>query len=418
MSGRLMKGGAPQGRILVVGIPPSGPAGLPADLIKRIEAAELLCGGARHLALFPDVKAERWTVAENIPHLVSRLRDESRRRVVVLASGDPLLFGIGATLAQALGRDRLEIIPHVSAVQEAFARICLPWHDARIVSAHGRPLEPVIASVLAHPKVAIYTDAVNTPTRIAAALLAAGSPDRRTVVAQRLGHSSEQVEETTLTAAKDREFDPLNVMLVLEPVWGDLPPQAGPAVLDDSLLAHRQGQLTKQEVRAVSLSRLGRWPGGVLWDVGAGSGAISIEMARQNPLARIFAIERDPEQRRCIAINLARFGISSVTVMEGEAPEVLDRLPDPQAIFIGGTGGKLTAVLDRCWDRVAPGGRVVANLVVLDHLTEWLSWCRLHGLVPDVLLVQLARGKPMVGSLRFEALHPVYVVTLCKEGVA
>ncbi|MGQ0812395.1 MAG: precorrin-6y C5,15-methyltransferase (decarboxylating) subunit CbiE [Nitrospiraceae bacterium] len=399
--------------VLIIGIPANGPLGLPARLIERIESADLLCGGARHLALFPNAGIERWTIGDNVPQLVERLRQERSRRVIVLASGDPLLFGIGATLADALGKDSLEIVPHVSAVQEAFARIALPWHDARIVSAHGRPLEPVIASVLSHPKVAMYTDATNTPGRIASALLAAGSPNRRAVVAQRLGESHERVEDLTLRAVQDRVFDPLNVMLVLEPLSLALSAESMPQI-DDGSLMQRHGQLTKQDVRAVSVARLGFWPGGVMWDIGAGSGAISIDMVRRNPLVRIFAMERDPEQQQCLRTNLARFGISSVTVVKGEAPVVLGALPHPHAIFIGGTGGKLTAILDRCWECLIPGGRVVANLVVLDHLSEWLSWCQRHSAQPDVLLVQLARGAPIVGSLRFEALNPVYVVMVCK----
>lgn len=395
-------------RILIVGIPANGPAGLPAPTIERIESAELLCGGARHLTLFPNAGIERWTIGDNVPQLVERLRREWSRRVVVLASGDPLLFGIGTTLVEALGKDRLEIIPHVSAVQEAFGRIALPWHDARIMSAHGRPLDPVIASVLSHPKVAMYTDATNTPGRIASALLAAGSPDRRAVVAQRLGESDELVEDLTLRAVQDRAFDPLNVMLVLEPL-STARCSESLAQIDDGSLAQRHGQLTKQEVRAVSLARLGFWPGGIMWDIGAGSGAISIDMVRHNPLVRVFAVERDPEQQQCLSTNLARFGISSVTLVKGEAPDVLGTLPHPQAIFIGGTGGKLTAILDRCWECLAPGGRMVANLVVLDHLSEWLSWCHRHSVQPDVLLVQLTRGVPIIGSLRFEALNPVYI---------
>jgi precorrin-6Y C5,15-methyltransferase (decarboxylating) len=407
-------GSYPTDRILVVGLPAMGPAGLPATVVSRVQEAEVLCGGERHLALFPGVGKERWTIAGDVPQLVERLRDRVGKRVVVLASGDPLLYGIGATLACSLGADRLEIIPQVSAVQEAFARVCVPWHDARIVSAHGRPIEPAVAAVLAHPKVAIYTDSVHTPAHIAMVLLARGSPDRRVVVAERLGEPGEQLWETTLAGLSERSFAPLNVMLVLELVEETARLSKTPGEIDDAALMVRSGQMTRQEVRVLSVARLGVRSASVIWDVGAGSGAVSIEMAYRNPVARIFAIERDPDQRLCVRTNLERTGVASVMLVEGEAPEALEKLPEPQAIFIGGTGGRLTEILDCCWTSLAQDGRLVANFVVLGHLNEFLTWCTRAGVIPEVLLVQLSRGVPIVGSLRLEPFHPVFIVKVCK----
>ncbi|WP_447974036.1 precorrin-6y C5,15-methyltransferase (decarboxylating) subunit CbiE [Nitrospira sp. Kam-Ns4a] len=403
-------------RILVVGVPPGGPAGWSMDLRRRVQRAEILCGAPRHLAALPGVGRERWPITDNVLEIVERLRAAPSKRVVVLASGDPLLFGIGATLARALGPDRLEIVPQVSAVQAAFARIGVPWHDALILSAHGRPIESVVAAALSHPKVALYTDGVNTPARVAAALLAAGSPDRRTVVAERLGEAGERIAAGTLRAVAADRFDPLNVLLILEPVSGQGLPSGEALEVDEAALETWRGQVTRREVRALVLAALGARPGWVVWDVGAGAGAVSIELARRMPGAPIFAVERDPEQLRCLRTNLARHRAGSVTVVEGEAPDVLSRLPDPQAVFIGGTGGKLTAVLTHCWQRLAPEGRLVANLVVLGHLSEFLAWCAPAGATPEVLQVQLARGVPIAGSLRLEALNPVYLVAARRGG--
>lgn len=407
-------GNPPTDRILIVGIPATGAAGLSPSVLSRLQAAEVLCGAARHLAAFPGIGADRWPITDNVPQLVERLRAVGHKRIVVLASGDPLLFGIGGTLVRSLGADRVEIVPAVSAAQEAFARVCLPWHDVRIVSAHGRPIEPVVAAVLAHPHVAVYTDPVHTPARLAAAVLAAGSRDRRVVIAERLGASDERVSDTTLREIGERACDPLNVMLILEAVAEPTPPGSNGPAGDDAAFVSLRGQMTPREVRALSLSRLDGGAAHVLWDIGAGSGAIAIDMARRNPAAKVFAVERDPDQHRCIRTNLERCRVRSVTVVEGEAPEVLDDLPDPQAVFIGGTGGRLTAVLDRCWSRVAAGGRIVANLVVFDHVSDVLRWGAAQGVMPDVLHVQLARGVPIVGSVRLDALNPVFIVTIDK----
>jgi precorrin-6Y C5,15-methyltransferase (decarboxylating) len=246
------------------------------------------------------------------------------------------------------------------------------------------------------------------------ALLAAGSPDRRVVIAERLGEPGERVWETTLAGIGKRSFDPLSVMLVLEPVAGAAR-LSGPSVeLDDAMLMVRNGQMTRQEVRAISVACLGVRSATVIWDVGAGSGAMSIEMAYANSIAKIFAIERDPDQRLCVQANIERTGVASIVVVEGEAPEALGKLPDPQAIFIGGTGGRLIEVLDRCWARLAQGGRLVANLVVLGHLSTFLAWCTKAGVIPEVLLVHLSRGVPIVGSLRLDPFSPVFVVKVCK----
>jgi precorrin-6B C5,15-methyltransferase / cobalt-precorrin-6B C5,C15-methyltransferase len=399
-------------RILVVGIPPNGPDGLPPAILKRIAEAEVLCGGKRQLALFPGIGKERWPIQKDLNQFVQQLRKaDGERSIVVLASGDPLLFGIGAYLRKHFPTERLEFIPHVSAVQEAFARIGEPWDNAVIVSVHARPIELAIEAVWRHHKVAILTDDVNMPARLAEKLLAVGVEDCRMVVAEDLGLPTERVTDATLASIARSNFSPLNVVLILRQER----PRHVLLGIPDAELAHRDGMITKQEVRAISLWRLGLTEDSVVWDVGAGSGAISIEAARLARHGRVFAIERDLRQMEFLEENLRRWSCPNVSLVFGEAPGILSTLPEPDAVLIGGSGGKLTEILNQSWDRLREGGRVVANLVLIDHLTEAWAWARRVRATPEVTLVQFSRGLPLSDSFRFEGATPVYILQVVRR---
>jgi len=394
-------------RILVVGIPPNGPDGLSPGVLARIQGAEILCGGDRQLALFPGIGKERWPIQKNLDRFVQQVQaGAGARAIVVLASGDPLLFGIGAHLRKHFPAEQLEFIPHVSAIQEAFARIGEPWDDAVCVSVHARPIESAIGAVWAHHKVAVLTDEVHTPALLAARLLALGLENCRAVVGEDLGLPTERITDTTLAGITRSTFSPLNVVLVLR----QKNPDAVPFGISDAELAHRDGLITKEEVRAISLSRLGLTEDSVVWDVGAGSGAMSIEAARVVRHGRVFAVEREQSQVKFLQENLRRWPSSTVSVVIGEAPNILASLPDPDAVFIGGSGGKLTAILNQSWSRLRRGGRLVVNLVLIDHLTEAWAWARRERVTPDVTLVQVSRGVPLGDSFRFDGATPIYIL--------
>lgn len=398
-------------RVLVVGVPPSGPEGLPADLRRRIAEAEILCGGKRQLAWFPGIGREQWPLQKDLDQFVKQLLAvDGHRRIVVLASGDPLLFGIGSYLRKHFPPDRFEFVPHVSAVQEAFARVGEPWEDAVIASVHARPLEQAIIAVRMHCKVAVLTDETNTPAHLAEALLAAGVPDCRVVVAEDLGLPTERVTDALLTSIRQSCFSGLNVVLILQQEESRTPLLGIP----DAELAHRDGMITRQEVRAIALSWLGLTEGSLVWDIGAGSGSISIEAGRLATKGRVFAIERDHRQAASLEANLRRH-TANVTVVYGEAPGILSTLPDPDAVLIGGSGGKLVEILNTCWKRLRAGGHVVVNLVLLDHLTEAWAWCQRNQIQPEVALVQVSKARPLSDSFRFEGTTPVYLLGAVRQ---
>jgi len=404
-------------KITIIGITDAGPASLPPRVLETVRQAEVLCGGERQLRLFPDVNVERWVITANIGELVERLKAEAgRRSLVVLASGDPLFYGIAATLRRYLPAEWLEVIPNVTAAQLAFARLGEPWHDAAIVSAHGRRLEPVIDAVRTHPKVAIYTDDENTPAVIARALLSAGIGDRRAVVGEHLGGEQERIIDTRLSALPEQAFAPLNVLLLLGDVK-EASRQSGPPVfaLPDDEFEHDAGLITKQEVRAITLAKLRLREDSVVWDIGAGSGSVTIEAARLARQGQVYGIEREPRRAATLQRNAEKFGVRNARVVHGNAPDALGALPDPDAVFLGGSGGHLRAIVDTCCARLRSGGRLAANFATLENLHEAVDRLRANGFDIEITQVSIARGVPVAGLTRFEPLCPVFVVDSGRE---
>ena len=400
-----------RGVLAVIGIGDDGPAGLGPVARARVEAAELLVGGRRHLAMFPEHPAERLTIAGGVDWLVDRLDSEAgRRRTVVLASGDPCFFGIGPLLAERLGRERVEIHPHVSAVVLAFARLGLAWHDAAVVSAHGRPLDRAVRQARGATKLAILTDDQNTPAVVARALLAAGLRDDQAWVFEHLGGAAERTIEGTLSEIAELKCAALNVLVIPRATWDGLDQVFGRPI---EQFEHTAGLITKPEVRAISLSKLRLAPDAVVWDVGAGSGSVAVEAAGLVPRGRVFAVERSAEQIERLRLNVAALARQAIVqVVAGGAPAALTDLPDPDAVFVGGGGADLIDILDASISRLVAGGRLVVNLATVERLADCVTWAKRHGLPIEVVQVAISRGTDVAGVTRLQADNPVFVVAL------
>ncbi|HEU4329053.1 MAG TPA: precorrin-6y C5,15-methyltransferase (decarboxylating) subunit CbiE [Roseiflexaceae bacterium] len=415
------------GRILVVGLSAAGAAGLPVALLERIARADLLAGGRRQLGYFPDFNGERLLIAAEIAPVAERLGAvlEEGRRAVVLASGDPLWYGVGASLRRFFPAEALEIIPAPASFQLAFAALGEPWDGAALLSAHARPLADVVAAMRTARRAAILTDPRHTPAAVARALLDDGHPpDAPSAVCENLGAPEQRILRQTLAQTAAGEHAPLNIFVVLQTARAEQParrPRPSPIKslrlcasaplrfrapgLPDELFATEGGQITKREVRLLSLAELALGPGETLWDIGAGSGSVAIEAARAQPTAAVYAVERRAVFVGHIRENLRRAPAPNVTVAQGDAPEACADWPDPDAVFVGGSGGRLAAIVAQARARLRPGGRLVLNLVTLEHLLE------LRALLPDarVTQVQISRGVPIQDMLRFEALNPVFI---------
>lgn len=396
--------------ITVVGTGTGAPVEVP-----EVEKASLVVGGRRHLdAVDVPEGAERVVLGPLAPALDTVATYVAQERpVVVLASGDPGFFGIVRALAERFGPERLDVRPGVSSVSAAFARAGLPWDDAVVVSAHGRDPRTAVNVCRAHPKVAVLTGPGAGPAELGAALRG----ERRVlVVASALGSAGESVERVTPEEAAGRDWgSAVSVVLCLDERRAPGPVRTvaglgeGPAgwALPEAEFAHRDSMITKFEVRALALARLGPRPGDLVWDVGAGSGSVAVECARLGAAA--VAVERDADGVERVRANAAAHGVG-VTVVHGRAPGVLDGLgDDPDAVFVGGGGRELPAVVGACARRARR--TVVVAMAALDRVPAARAALTGAGLTCDGVLLQSSRLAPLPGDVtRLAATNPVFLL--------
>jgi precorrin-6B C5,15-methyltransferase / cobalt-precorrin-6B C5,C15-methyltransferase len=391
-------------RLTVVGMGADGWAGLSEAGRTAIRAADLLVGGERHLAGVPATGAERRRWPSPMAPLLDELEAMTGREVCVLASGDPMLHGVGATLARRMGPDRLEIVPHPSAHTIACARLGWPAADTELVSAVARPVEVLVPALQPGRRMVVYVSGSGGAASVARFAVERGYGLSRLVVLEELGGDGERIVESTAADWGDRPAAALHVVALEcrpEPGVALLPPT--PGLPDDAF--ESDGQLTKREVRAVSLAALQPVPGQLLWDVGAGSGSVAIEWMRTHHSSRAIAVEGRAERAERIGRNALRLGVPGLEVVHGEAPTALDRLATPDAIFVGG-GLTAEGLLDRCLAALRPGGRLVANAVTLE--AEALLACARARHGGRLVQVSVAHAEP-VG--RFTGWRPSMPVT-------
>lgn len=381
--------------------------------MERIIGADVLAGGARLLARFAHLPGGRVVLASPLDEAldsIAKARDQGLR-VVVLADGDPLFYGIGARLVERFGASALRFTPGVSAVQAACSRIGLPWNDLRTVSLHGRAdCAPLLAALAAEGRAAVYTDNRNTPDSVARLLLEQGLDNAALWVLEDLGSPEERVRRLNAAEAAGEEFSPLNLVIVETGEPGQ-PPMLG---RPDEFYAARDGLITKWPVRSCALAALRLPRDGVLWDVGAGSGAVGLEACALMPLGMVFAVERDPERHRLIRENIRRSRAWQVRAVEGQAPEALAGLPDPDRVFLGGSLAGGSGTLAEACRRLKPGGRIVADTVLLGSLNLAVEHFRSLGWPSQTLQIQSSQCVPLAGDQHLVAHNPVFIITADK----
>lgn len=401
-----------QQKIYLVGAGITGWEGFGSRALEVIAKAEVLIGHQRHLDNFPDFAGEKQEL-EDLSVMLEFLRTTDKR-AVVLGSGDPNFFGIGRFLLRNLPKERIEIFPNVTSVQYAFARIKEPWDDAIFVSVHGRGLGRAIDRIIAAEKIAVLTDKVNNPAAIARELIERGAEGYEAWLCENMGLADEKFTKTDLKGLLTITASELNILILIK-VWEPNLVNYPLIGIDDDEFATVKKLITKQEVRAVTLAKLQLQDDFTIWDIGAGSGSISIEASNLVPNGKLFAIEKNPHCLAFIRDNLKKFVARNVKLIEGEAPDVLEELPDPDRVFIGGSGGMLEEVIEAVDRRLKPEGMIVLNAVTLNTLTKAVEFLEDHGYTVEVTCVNIAKTKPLSDYKLLEAQNPVYIISAAKE---
>ncbi len=404
--------------VTLVGIGDDGCVGLTSRAANAIATAQVLAGGERQLGFFPDFRGERVILKDALGKSLDRIATlAEEHNVCILASGDPLFYGIGALVMKRLGAERVEVIPQPSSMQLAFARAGLKWDDAAFISLHGRPLAGLATRLKRLSRAGVFTDPANTPARIAAHLIGHGEGAWRAWVCENLGGPGERVRALALSeVAQLTEVSDLNVLVLQRDDSAWRPPPAIPFLHEDAFAKRmpKKGLITKREVRLLSLAALQLRPDAVVWDIGAGSGSVAIEAGLLAFEGRVYAIEIDPEGVAICEDNLRTHGADNVRVVSGRAPEALADLEAPDAVFVGGSKGSMAAIIETALERLHPGGRLVANAITLENAAECYQAIRGRGLTPEVTLLQASRAEPLAHYLRYEALNPIQVFAVTK----
>jgi precorrin-6B C5,15-methyltransferase / cobalt-precorrin-6B C5,C15-methyltransferase len=409
--------------IYIIGMGADGPAGLRPEQIERILNADFLAGGERHLAHFPQARGERFVLKDNLPSLLEELgRRWPEASCVVLASGDPLFYGVGTHLAGILGRENVSIEPALSSMQLAFARVRLPWQYAALASVHGRRLRPILLPLLGHRLIGLFTHDGDSPAAIARFFLDHGVDFYQAIVGENLGTADERISRWgNLHELAGQRFGPLNYLILQRGVCPvplaevERNRALVPGVPDEVFARPESGPevMTRQEVRAVVLTKLlgPTSPGETVWDVGAGLGTVSAEIAVLRPDVEVVAVERDPERASFLRTNREHFGAYNVRVLEGAAPDVLHAETErPRLIFLGGSGGRLAELLPFLTERLQGGGRLVATFVTLEHLGLALQHFRALGWPLEVTEVHVARSDPLAGLTGLRPQRGVFIL--------
>ncbi len=407
-------------KVQIVGIGDDGVEGMTAQARRLVESADVLVGPESCAALVPEPLRERLVAAASLEELVERIEAAGAKRVVVLASGDPLFYGTARYVCSKLGKERFEVVPHVSSMQLAFARVKESWEDAFLANLSGQSIERVIDRVRSSETAGLFTSEQWPAPAVARALLDEGIDAFQAYVCENLGSPDERVTQGSLAdIAKDSFASPNVMILVRKAKMADKPGQVGTRLFgnpDECFLQSRpkRGLLTPAEVRSLALAELQLTPASEVWDVGAGSGSVGLEAARIARGGRVHAIEMDPDDHALIRENAARFGVLNLNPVLGRAPEAWASLPDPDAIYVGGSGRDVAMLVEQAWQRLKPGGRLVTACNSIENLAAMHSLLRARSGDAAYWMVNIARGIEQLDRIRFEAINPIFLLAATK----
>ncbi len=413
--------------IHIIGLGVSEKAELSIEARSALAAADVVMGAQRQLDVVNDLFQKQKTcllpALSTLPDVIEALKNESVRSLVVLASGDPLYYGIGRWFGQHFSTEQLSFYPGISSIQAACHQLGLSLQDVQVMSLHGRPMQTIRRQLKQQQTLVILTDKYSTPQVLAKECIAAGFTESRLWICETLGYKSQRVQEYAAGDLVDfpEEFDPLHVTVIKVLGAGGVLPEF-PGIPDERFItsaAKGKGMITKREVRLAILSLMQPGAGDVIWDIGAGCGGVAIELAYWNDRAKVYAVEHHIERLKCLQANVNRFGVvNNLQVVSGRAPECLTELPKPNKVFIGGSDGELEQLLVQQWQQLPEQGILVASTVMETSRQQLLSFYQTRQETGDADLetLQLAvnKGDELAGQLVYRPNLPVTLFS-CKK---
>ena len=413
----------------IIGVLDNGEESLSAAALKHLKNADVVIAATRVLHLFSETiaHADCQDLTGNLSQVPLWIESalQQQKKVVLLATGDPLCHGIGSFLSKKLGTEKIHILPNISAIQLAFAHIGMPWQDAKICSIHHKDagewqhgagaehgLYVLLQAIVQAGKLAILTSPQNCPARIARLLIMENMGDNfDMVVAENLLCADEKIfQHQSIADLAEQTFNGNNVVILTRQQ----------ARIDECLFGYAdaafkqrkpdKGLITKREVRAVSLARMQLTHSSIVWDIGAGSGSVGIEAAKLCHAGHVYAIEKNSADFAIASENARHFALHNYSLIENKAPLGMSTWPAPNAIFIGGSGGELAALITLCLQRLQHNGCLVMNFVTLENLNTALETLKTSQAIWDITQLQASRSHPILHMHRMRAENPVWIV--------
>lgn len=409
-------------KIFILGVGDEGPAGLTEHCHSILDSAQTLIAAPSTLKQLSDCQADKIPFKDDLDEIVQCIESNREKRIVVLSLGDPLFFGTTRYLCDQIGKEHFEIIPHVSMMQLAFARIRETWDDAFFSDLSSRSLESLFDKIRFAEKVGLFTSENATPSQVAQMLIDQRADYFKAFVCEDIASPKERITECSLAELCDLEFDSLNILILIRSdSRPEIPNQDSGLKLfgnaDQYFLQSqpKRGLLTPAEIRCIALGMMGLQSDSIVWDVGAGSGSVAIEAARLCSNGNVFAIEMDQDDFSLLQSNAERFQLANVVPVHGEAPSAWESLPRPDAIFIGGTGRSVGEIANQAFERLKEGGTIVIHVAGMTRANDLYYGFHRDGFHPEISLLNFSRGHLQFDSLRFDAVNPTFLISCTKS---
>ncbi|GAX61603.1 precorrin-6Y C(5,15)-methyltransferase [Candidatus Scalindua japonica] len=404
--------------VTVIGMSDDGCLSLTSKAMHAISKGQVLAGGARHLEFFAEFEGLKIPFQGKLSDVIDRLEELSyENNIVVLASGDPMFYGIGGLIVKRFGLDHVDVITHPSSIQIAFSRIGITWNDAMMISLHERSRTGFITKIQTSSKVGILTDPERSPQEIARHMIAYNETGWQAWVCENLGGVDERIRCFTIEElSRVENTAPLNVLILLRKDEDkSLPPTI--ANLHEDAFAKRiphKGLITKREIRTLSIVSLGLNRKSIVWDIGTASGSVAIEAAKIAYDGHVYAVDVDTECVKIARENAVNHKVDNIDIVEGLAPAAIMDWTVPDAVFIGGSKGNMKEILDVSLEKLTPNGKCVVTAIAIETVQETYQYFKDREWNAEMIVVNIARSIPLAQYHRYEALSPIHIFTVTK----